>query len=105
MDWRVTRAEARRLVLAEDAHRRGRMPIFRDRPPLTPDDVEAATPSASARHAFWRDSRTPRPIEEAIAGATPGQIVAYCVPYSHADICNGGFHQYFSNHGGSMLGV
>jgi hypothetical protein len=24
------------------------------------------------------------------------------VPYSHADICNGGFRQYFSNHGGGF---
>jgi hypothetical protein len=105
MDWRVTRADARRLVLVEDAHRRERMPIFRDRPPLTPDDIEAAMPAASARHAFWRDLRTPRPIDEATAGASPGQIVAYCVPYSHADICNGGFHQYFSNSTGDLASI
>ncbi len=93
------------MVLAVDAQRRERMPIFRDRPPLTHDDVEAAMPDASARHAFWRDLRTPRPIDEAIAGASPGQIVAYCVPYSHADICNGGFHQYFSNSTGDYASI
>jgi hypothetical protein len=59
-------------------------PFSGDRPPLTPEDVEAAMANASARHAFWRDLRTPRPIDEAIAGASPGQIIAYCVPYSHA---------------------
>jgi hypothetical protein len=102
MDWRVTRTEARRLVLAQDAHRRERMPIFRDRPPLTPEDVEAAMAEAASRNAFWRDLHTPRPVDEAIAGASPGQVIVYCVPYSHADICNGGFHQYFSNFGGSF---
>lgn len=105
MDWRVTRAEARRLVLEEDAHRRERMPIFRNRPPLTPADIEAAMPYASARNAFWRNLRTPRPIDEAIAGASPGQIVAYCVQYSHADICNGGFHQYFMNSTGDYASI
>lgn len=78
------------------------MPIFRDRPPLTAEDIEGAAPYASARHAFWCDQRTQRPIAEAFAGATLGQLVAYAVHYSHADICNGGFHQYFSNSTGDM---
>jgi hypothetical protein len=50
--------------------------------------------------AFWQDFRVHRRIDDAIAGASAGQIIVYCVPYSHADICNGGFHQYFSNHTG-----
>ncbi|MGZ3422698.1 MAG: DMP19 family protein [Polyangiales bacterium] len=105
MDWRVTRTEARRRVLEQDADRRERMPLFRDRPPLTAEEIEGSMAHASARHAFWRNLRTPRPIDEAIAGATRGQIIAYCVQYSHADICNGGFHQYFSNHTGDYASI
>lgn len=92
-DWRITRAVARRLVQQQDASRRERMPIFRDRPPLTVEDIEAATTGLSARNAFWDDS-TPRSLDDAIAGASRGQIITYCVRSSHADICNGGFHQY-----------
>ncbi|MBL8719431.1 MAG: DUF4375 domain-containing protein [Myxococcales bacterium] len=81
------------------------MPFFRARPPLTPEEIEASLPYASARHAFWMDMRTMRPIDEAIAGASLGQVIAYCVHYSHADICNGGFHQYFSNSTGDYASL
>jgi hypothetical protein len=69
------------------------------------NEVERAIPHASGQHAFWCDAETPRPIDEAIAGATPAQIVVYCVPYSHSDICNGGFHQYFFNHTGDYASI
>jgi len=73
------------------------MPIYRNRPPLTETDVEDGMVLESARHAFWRDRQTPRSIEEARAGATPGQIILYCVHYFDAEVRNGGFHQYFMN--------
>ena len=97
MDWRVTRSEARRLVIEGDAWRRERMPIYRKRPTLTETDIADGTAVESARHAFWRDRQTPRSIEEAIAGASPGQVILYCVPYFDAEVRNGGFHQYFMN--------
>lgn len=75
------------------------MPIFRGRPPLTEQEIEDALAFTSSRNAFWRNDREPRPVDEALAGATFGQIVGYCVLYSHNDICNGGFHQYFWNQG------
>lgn len=97
--FRLSRAEARRHVLRDDANRRGNMPIFRDQPPLSDRAIEEALPLASARHAFWATPTTRRPTEETLAGATPGQIATYCVAVVHADICNGGFHQCFFNFG------
>ncbi|HVY25610.1 MAG TPA: DUF4375 domain-containing protein [Polyangiaceae bacterium] len=73
------------------------MPIYRKRPPLTETDIADGIAVESARHAFWRDRQTPRPIDEAIAGASPGQVILYCVPYFDAEVRNGGFHQYFMN--------
>ena len=99
-DWRPTRAQARQLVVDEDAFLRPRIPALRRRPPLTEAEIEARLVDASGRHAFWRDPETLRPIEEALAGASMAQIVVYAVPLSHADICNGGFHQYFWNYTG-----
>jgi hypothetical protein len=97
MDWRVTRSEARRVVIEGDAWRRERIPIYRKRPPLTEREIEDGLAVASARHAFWRDLQTPRPIDEAMAGASPGQVILYCVHYFDAEVRNGGFHQYFMN--------
>lgn len=75
------------------------MPIFRDRPPPTPEEIEAGTAYASARQAIFG-----RPLS-ALEHATRGQIIAFCIPYSHEDICNGGFHQYFSNGTGDYARV
>lgn len=97
-DWRVTRAQARERVLRDDAFARRHLPgLMGKRPPLTDEDVLARLAAASAKNAFWCDETTPREIDFALAGAATAQIVVHCVPYGHADICNGGFHQFFSN--------
>lgn len=103
-DWRPTRAQARQLVVDEDAFLRPRIRALRSRPPLTEAEIETRLVDASGRHAFWRDPETLRPIEEALAGASMAQILVYAVPLSHADICNGGFHQYFWNYTGDYAG-
>ena len=103
-DFRLTREVARKLVRAEDASRRERYPFFREKPPLTEADVEAALFGASARFAFWGEHPDhPRPLAEATAGATLGQTITYCVQYTHSDICNGGFAQYFFNSTGNYV--
>ncbi|MCC7538807.1 MAG: DUF4375 domain-containing protein, partial [Deltaproteobacteria bacterium] len=104
VDWRVPRTVARRLVVERDTHARAQMPKLR-RAPLDEAEIGREMPYAVAERAFWVDLQTMRPLEEAIAGATLGQILAYCVPYSHADICNGGFHQYYWNHTGDYAAL
>jgi len=76
---RVTRATARQLVLNSDAFGRKRLPFLASQPRLTEPEIEARLPFAAAHHAFWLDDETPRPISEALADATLGQIVAYCM--------------------------
>jgi hypothetical protein len=104
-DWRVTRARARELVLRTDAFRRSFAPIFRDRPPLTAEDIARELTRAAAANAFWIDDQTPRDTGVSLAHATRAQIVGYCVEYVHEDVCNGGFHQLFMNGTGDFAQV
>lgn len=53
---------------------------------------------------LWKaaDFSTPEALEASLRPASRGQIALYAMSYSHADICNGGFHQYFANHTGAL---
>lgn len=48
------------------------------------------------------DFSSPQALEASLWPASRGQVALYAVSYSHADICNGGFHQYFANHTGAL---
>jgi hypothetical protein len=52
---------------------------------------------------LWDELETPyQPDERLRTTATPGQRALYALHWTNSEVCNGGFHQYFTNSTGML---
>lgn len=115
IDARWPRAEARRLALAAAEEEIARTRRFRARtslgalreipvPEVTEEELEERMFQIVAQRAVEIAGTEPT-MHAALAHVRPGPRFLWVLGYTDADICNGGFHQYFSNPSGDLCAL
>lgn len=86
---------------ASSASVRARIPFLAEMPPPGPP-TDAEIDAASYAVVAWRAAEIAGDDLSAVPRAAR---LFYAVEYCHADVCNGGFHQLFSNHTGDLAAL